>query len=273
MIKAGVIGWPISQSKSPIIHGYWLNKYGIKGSYEKIAFSVDEFDDGVKKLRDDGYAGVNVTAPHKEAALSLADHSSDRAKMIGAANTLVFKDGEIHADNTDGEGFLNNVIQRAPDWNVGAGPALVLGAGGAARAVISALIDAGVPELILVNRTRARAENLATHFGRRVVVANWVDAVPASGAVSTIVNTTSLGMLGCDPLEFSCENLNPSILVTDIVYNPLETDLLKNAAQKGCATVDGLGMLLHQAVPGFEQWFGTRPVVDEILRERVLEAL
>ncbi|MCL4166114.1 UNVERIFIED_CONTAM: hypothetical protein GTU68_037831, partial [Idotea baltica] len=166
MIKAGVIGWPISQSKSPIIHGYWLDKHGINGSYEKIALSVDEFSDGVKQLVADGYAGVNVTAPHKEAALSMADHVSDRAQMIGAANTLVFQNGEIHADNTDGEGFFNNVTQRAPDWNVGAGPALVLGAGGAARAIISALIDAGVPEIILVNRTRTRAENLATHFGR-----------------------------------------------------------------------------------------------------------
>ncbi|GHA48249.1 shikimate dehydrogenase (NADP(+)) [Amylibacter ulvae] len=273
MIKAGVIGWPISQSKSPIIHGYWLDKHGLDGSYEKIALSPDEFSDGIKRLIDDGYAGVNVTVPHKESALAIADNVSDRADNIGAANTLVFQNGKIHADNTDGEGFINNVMQRAPEWNVGAGPALVLGAGGAARAILSALIEAGVPEIILVNRTRSRAENLATHFGRRVVVADWADAAPASVAVSTVVNTTSLGMVGSDPLEFSCANLNPSTLVTDIVYNPLETELLRNAAQQGCATVDGLGMLLHQAVPGFAAWFGVRPVVDETLRQRVLDAL
>ena len=273
MIKAGVIGWPIEQSKSPIIHGHWLEQHGIDGSYEKIALSPDEFESGVRDLVAQGFAGVNVTVPHKEAALALADTTSDRAAAIGAANTLVFKDGKIHADNTDGEGFINNVMQGAPDWNAGAGPALVLGAGGAARAILSALIEAGVPEIILVNRTRARAENLSHVFGRRVVVADWTDAEAASVAVSTVVNTTSLGMVGNDPLVFDCSGLGQNTLVTDIVYNPLETQLLADARARGCAAVDGLGMLLHQAVPGFEAWFGVRPTVDAVLRDKVLAEL
>jgi len=273
MIKAGVIGWPIEQSKSPVIHGHWLAHHGIKGSYEKIALSPDDIESGVRQLMADGYAGVNVTVPHKETALAMADVVSDRARLIGASNTLVFKDGKIHADNTDGEGFINNVMQWAPDWNAAAGPALVLGAGGAARAILSALIDAGVPEIILVNRTRARAENLGAHFGRRVVVADWADAVPASGSVATVVNTTALGMIGQDPLNFDVSNLATSTLVTDIVYNPLETQFLADAKARGCQTVDGLGMLLHQAVPGFEAWFGTRPKVDAELRSKVLAEL
>lgn len=273
MIKVGVIGWPIEQSKSPIIHRHWLNVHEIDGSYEKVALSPDDFESGVRDLVAQGFAGVNVTVPHKEAALALADSTSDRAASIGAANTLVFKDGKIHADNTDGEGFINNLMQGAPEWNAGAGPALVLGAGGAARAVLSALIDAGVPEIILVNRTRARAENLGHVLGRRVVVADWADAVPASVAVVTVVNTTALGMVGNDPLVFDCSNLSKDVLVTDIVYNPLETQLLADAKARGCATVDGLGMLLHQAVPGFEAWFGIRPVVDDFLRQKVLAAL
>jgi shikimate dehydrogenase len=273
MIKAGVTGWPIEQSKSPIIHGHWLDQHGIDGSYEKIALSPENFESGVRDLIAQGFAGVNVTVPHKEAALALADTTTERAAAIGAANTLVFKDGKIHADNTDGEGFINNVMQGAPNWNAGVGPALVLGAGGAARAVLSALIEAGVPEIILVNRTRARAENLGHLFGRRVVVADWADAEAASVAMATVVNTTALGMVGNDPLVFSCAGLQRDALVTDIVYNPLETQLLADAREHGCATVDGLGMLLHQAVPGFEAWFGVRPQVDGVLRDKVLAEL
>jgi shikimate dehydrogenase len=273
MIKAGVTGWPIEQSKSPIIHGHWLEQHGIDGSYVKIGFSPEEFESGVRGLIDDGFAGLNVTAPHKLSALAMADQVTDRAAAIGAANTLTFRSGKIHADNTDGEGFINNVMQGAPDWNAGAGPALVLGAGGAARAILSALIEAGVPEIILVNRTRARAEELANVFGRSVVVADWADAESASTAVAIVVNTTALGMLGKDPLVFNCAGLQRDTLVTDIVYNPLETQLLADARARGCATVDGLGMLLHQAVPGFERWFGVRPVVDDVLRTKVLEEL
>lgn len=266
MIKAGVIGWPIEQSKSPIIHQHWLSKYGIDGSYEKIAMSPDWFADGVLDLVDQGYAGVNVTVPHKLAALALADTKTDRAELIGAANTLLFRNGEIHADNTDGEGFVNNLMAGAPEWNAAAGPALVLGAGGAARAVLQSLIAAGVPEIILANRTRARAEDLANQFGRKIMVADWSDIEPASGAVATLVNTTSLGMVSQPQLDFDCGQLPKGCLVTDIVYNPLRTELLKNASAQGNPTVCGLGMLLHQAVPGFEAWFGVRPQVDDELK-------
>jgi shikimate dehydrogenase len=273
MIKAGVTGWPIEQSKSPIIHGHWLEQHGIDGSYTKVGFAPEDFENGVRGLIDDGWAGLNVTSPHKLPALAMADAVTDRAAAIGAANTLTFTDGKIHADNTDGEGFINNVMQGAPEWNAAAGPALVLGAGGAARAILSALIEAGVPEIILVNRTRSKAEELANIFGRSVVVADWADAEAASAAVATVVNTTALGMLGKAPLVFDCAGLRPDTLVTDIVYNPLETPLLADARARGCATVDGLGMLLHQAVPGFERWFGVRPQVDGILRDKVLAEL
>lgn len=272
MKKAAVLGWPIEQSMSPVIHGFWLGEFGIDGSYEKIAFRPEEFESGVRKLIADGYSGANVTAPHKLAAVEIADQVTERAAQIGAANTLVFKSGEIHADNTDGEGFFSNLVQGAPEWNVASGPALVLGAGGAARAVLDALITAGAPEIILVNRTRAKAEELANVFGRKVVVANWSDANDAAGAAALIVNSTSLGMKGKPALEFSCANLTSSALVTDLVYNPLETQLLKDAKAKGNKTVDGLGMLLHQAVPGFEAWFGKRPSVTKELRSKI-EAL
>lgn len=272
MIKAGVIGWPIEHSKSPIIHGHWLETLGIDGSYEKIALSPEDFDSGIRKLMADGFAGVNVTIPHKGAALAIADTRTERAEKIGAANTLVFKDGKIHADNTDGEGFLNNIAQHAANWNAGAGPALVLGAGGAARAILFALLDAGVPEIYLVNRTRSRAEDLANQFGRKIHVANWEDASDIVPSVATVVNTTSLGMVGQSPLMVDVSHARSTTLITDIVYIPLETDLLKNARAAGCQTVDGVGMLLHQAVPGFEAWFGTRPLVDEVLRNKVLAA-
>lgn len=273
MIKAGVLGWPIEQSKSPLIHGHWLKKHSINGSYEKRAVAPEKLSTELEILRSNGWAGVNVTVPHKEAIFELADQITDRAFMIGAANTLTFKDDKILADNTDGEGFLNNLLQWAPNWNVGSGPALVIGAGGAARAILYTLITAGVPEVFLVNRTRARAENLANHFGRKVTVANWNDAREISTHVATVINTTSLGMLGQEPLDFSCEGLRTDTLVTDIVYNPLETELLRSAKANGNPTVDGLGMLLHQAVPGFENWFDIRPSVDADLRTLILDAL
>lgn len=270
MIKAGVIGWPISQSKSPIIHNHWLDFYKIKGTYKKISMSSDDLERGIRDLISHDYIGLNVTLPHKENVLQICDVLSDRAKNIGAVNTLLFKNGFIYGDNTDGEGFINNLMQEAPNWNAALGPALVLGAGGAARAIISALIEAGVPNIILVNRTLKRAENLAYHFGHKITVADWEDKENIVGFVSILVNTTVLGMNGKDPLIFLCDNLKSDTLVTDIVYNPLKTNLLQRAEKKGCPVVDGLGMLLHQAVPGFYQWFGVRPVVNEILRKKVL---
>lgn len=270
--KAAVVGWPITQSKSPLIHGYWIEKLGIDGRYEPIGLSPDDFIKGLRGLVSQGYRGCNVTIPHKEAALKMADSISDRAKAIGAANTLVFKGGKIHADNTDGIGFISNLEQGAPDWDASAGVALILGAGGAARAVVYALLQAGAPKVFIANRTVEKAQHLADFFGDKVFSTPMSEIVDVLEKTQTLVNTTSLGMLGQPSLQIDISALPKTALVTDIVYNPLETELLKQAKSLGLKTVDGLGMLLHQAVPGFEAWFGVRPVVDKTLRQIVLGA-
>ena len=218
-----------------------------------------------------GFVGVNVTVPHKERVMELAHQITDRAALIGAANTLVFRDdGTIHADNTDGYGFIENLRQGAPNWVPNAGPAAVLGAGGAARAVVSALLDAGVPEILISNRTRLRAELLQNDFGKRLKVIDWVQAGNMLEEATTVVNTTSLGMIGKPELRVPLDGLQPGAVVTDLVYAPLKTRLLAEAEAAGCTTVDGLGMLLYQAVPGFERWFGQRPTVDAATRAAVL---
>jgi shikimate dehydrogenase len=268
--KAAVIGWPISHSKSPLIHGYWIKQFAINGSYEPIALNVEDFVSGIHNLVAQGYRGCNITIPHKETALDMADSISDRAKAIGAANTLVFKDGKIHADNTDGIGFINNLKQGAPHWKASNGTALVLGAGGAARAIIYALLQEGAPKIIIANRTVEKAEKLAGFFGDMVSVTSMDKVTGIFGETHTIVNTTALGMTGQPELVIDLSNLPKTALVTDIVYNPLKTALLKQAEDLGLETVDGLGMLLHQAVPGFEAWFGVRPTVDKVLRRIVL---
>ncbi|MEM7440951.1 MAG: shikimate dehydrogenase [Pseudomonadota bacterium] len=265
--KAGVIGWPVEHSKSPIIHGHWLAEHGLPGDYVHIPISPADFASRLKGLEAEGFVGANVTIPHKENALHLADKASDRAVAIGAANTLVFKDGQIFADNTDAEGFLNNLRAGAPDWNPAAGLALILGAGGAARAIVYALKSAGVADIMISNRTQSRADALAQEFG--VSTVPWPDISTATKKAMTVVNTTSLGMTGQPPLEIMLEGTQDT-LVTDIVYAPLETALLAQARDRGMAAVDGLGMLLHQAVPGFEAWFGVRPTVTPELRKKVL---
>ena len=218
-----------------------------------------------------GFVGVNVTVPHKERVMELAHQITDRAALIGAANTLVFRDdGTIHADNTDGYGFIENLRKGAPDWVPTAGPAAVLGAGGAARAVVSALLDAGVPEILISNRTRLRAEVLQQDFGKRLKVVDWVQAGNMLEEAKTVVNTTSLGMIGKPELRVPLDGLQPGTVVTDLIYAPLKTRLLAEAEAVGCTTVDGLGMLLYQAVPGFERWFGQRPTVDAATRAAVL---
>lgn len=268
---AGVIGSPISHSRSPRLFGHWLRKYGLSGHYIPMEVSPDTLEETLRFLPKLGFVGLNVTIPHKERALEIADVVSDRASLIGAANTLIFReDGQIHADNTDGYGFVENLRQNAPDWQADAGPAVVFGAGGAARAVVSSLLDAGVPEIRLTNRTRARAETLKDAFGNRVEVFDWVKAGNLIEGASTVVNTTSLGMTGKKELRVPLDALAPGMLVTDLVYTPLQTRLLKVAEEKGCQCVDGLGMLLHQAVPGFERWFGQRPEIDESTRAAVL---
>ncbi len=270
---AGVIGHPIAHSRSPALHGYWLRRYGLKGHYIPIDIAPVDLGDLVRTLPRLGFVGLNVTIPHKEAILHVADIITDRAALIGAANTLIFrKDGKIHADNTDGSGFIANLRQNAPHWVPASGPAVVLGAGGAARAVIAALIEVGVPEIRLANRTRPRAEALRSDFGAKVVVYEWVQAGNILKDAATVVNTTSLGMTGKPDFRVPLDALSARALVTDLVYTPLKTQLLIEAEAMGCTTVDGLGMLLHQAAPGFERWFGHRPDVDEATRKAVLQA-
>ena len=268
---AGVVGSPIAHSKSPQIHGHWLKTYGIEGRYVPLDVASDDLKEVITALPKMGFVGVNVTIPHKERILEIADLVTDRATLIGAANTLIFrKDGRIHADNTDGYGFLENLRSGAPGWNPKSGPAAVLGAGGAARAVIASLLDAGVPEILLSNRTRIRAERLKSDFGNRLTVYDWVQAGNMIDHAALLVNTTSLGMIGKGELRVPLDGLSANTVVTDLVYTPLKTRLLETAGEIGCVTVDGLGMLLHQAVPGFERWFGTRPVVDRATRAAAL---
>ncbi len=268
---AGVIGAPVAHSKSPVLHGYWLRKYGIQGYYVPLEVAQVDLEETLRAMPKMGFVGANVTIPHKESALRIADLVSDRAALIGAANTLIFrKDGKIHADNTDGYGFLENLRHGAPDWTAADGPCAVLGAGGAARAVISSLIDAGAQEIRLTNRTRTRSDALREEFGTKVTVYDWVQAGNAIDGAALVVNTTSLGMTGKAEFRVPLDGLSPGAVVTDLVYAPLETTLLRHAREIGCRTVDGLGMLLHQAVPGFERWFGVRPEVDEGLRQAVL---
>lgn len=267
---AGVIGSPIAHSKSPDLHGFWLKRYGIKGHYIHLDVDQSDLEEVLRIMPKMGFVGANVTIPHKEKVLAIADIVTDRAALIGAANTLIFRaDGKLHADNTDGYGFVENLRSNA-DWDPKAGPAAVFGAGGAARAVIASLIDVGVTEIRLSNRTRLRSEALKAEFGTKVTVYEWVQAGNMLEGAMTVVNTTSLGMVGKPEFKVPLDALSPKAVVTDLVYTPLRTAFLENAAKNGCQTVDGLGMLLHQAAPGFERWFGTRPEVDDDTRQVLL---
>lgn len=268
---AGVIGSPIAQSKSPQLHKHWLRTYGLQGFYIPMDIHGADLRGVLATLPKMGFVGINVTAPHKEAVMEIADLVTDRATLIGAANTLIFrKDGKLHADNTDGYGFIENLKAGAPQWIPQAGPAVVLGAGGAARAVVASLLDAGVPEIFISNRTRVRAEKLVSDFGNRLQVVDWVQAGNALEEAVLTVNTTSLGMIGKPELRVPLDGLRKGTIATDLVYAPLQTNFLREAAAQGCATVDGLGMLLHQAVPAFERWFGQRPEVDSATRAAAL---
>ena len=270
-LLAGVMGWPVAHSKSPLIFAHWFIETGVEGAYVRLATRPDDFAEVFRALPKAGFRGVNITLPHKLDALELADDASPAARAIGAANTIRFEaDGRVHADNTDGYGFIENLRDGAPSWNAAVGPALVLGAGGASRAVIHALLEAGAPAIRLANRSRDKAEALAAHFGRRIELVDWAARDAATAGAATIVNTTSLGMTGKPPLELSLSDAPATALVTDIVYAPLETPLLLAARARGLAIVDGLGMLLHQARPGFRAWFGADPTVNPALRRAVL---
>jgi len=259
---AGVLGWPVSHSRSPRLHGHWLEALGLDGAYLPLPVHPDRFAGAVRALADLGFRGANVTIPHKQAAFAVCDSVDASARRAGAVNTLVFRDGRIEGSNTDGFGFLESVREQAPGWQPQAGPAVLLGAGGAARAIAAALLDAGCPGVTLVNRSRVRAEALARAIGGAIAVAD----VPPISEAALLVNTTSLGMEGQPPLVLDLASLPASAVVADIVYVPLETPLLAAARARGLAAVDGLGMLLHQARPGFEAWFGAAPRVDAALR-------
>ncbi|CAA7621937.1 shikimate dehydrogenase [Magnetospirillum sp. UT-4] len=269
---AGVMGWPVGHSRSPRLHGFWLERLGLDGAYVPLAVAPDDFALAVKALPKLGFAGANVTVPHKEAALALADEVEPLAARIGAVNTLVFRpDGSVLGRNTDAFGFLENLRRGAPaGWRPALGPAVVLGAGGAARAVAAALVDAGVPQVRVVNRSLDRAARLAAEIGGPVAPMAWDRVAHALEGAALLVNTTTLGMTGQPPLEIDLAPLPTDAVVNDIVYAPLQTGLLKEAAARGNPVVDGIGMLLWQAVPGFEAWFGVRPEVTPELRDFVL---
>ncbi len=272
---AGLVGWPIEHSRSPRLHGFWLQQYGIDGAYLPLAVRPEDFDQALSALPKLGFRGANVTVPHKEAAYRICAEVDDYARRIGAVNTIVIDGaGQLHGSNTDAYGFIENLRAGAATWSSDGGPAVVLGAGGAARAVVVALLDAGVPELRLLNRSRARAERLAEAMADdRIRVADWADRHTYLGGAALLVNTTSLGMEGQPLLDLVLDDLPATAVVNDIVYSPLETPLLAAAARRGNPVVDGLGMLLHQARPGFAAWFGVDPEVTPALRHHVLEDL
>jgi len=272
--RACVIGWPVEHSRSPMIHRYWLKLYGIEGAYEKEAVPPEEASGFMRSLGEHGYVGANVTLPHKLIALEAADLKDEAARAIGAANTLwLDADGRLNASNTDAYGFMTNLDGEAPSWNEGKRPVVVLGAGGAARAVLYGLIEAGAVKVLLANRSRARADNLAAVFPPRVHVIDWEARNQALAGCGLLVNTTSLGMSAQAPLTIDLGALPREAVVADIVYSPLETGLLAAARQRGNVAVDGLGMLLHQAVPGFERWFGVWPEVTPELKAHVAASL
>lgn len=273
---AGVMGWPVGHSRSPRLHGYWLAQYGVDGAYVPMAVPPDRIGEALRALSALGFAGCNVTLPHKEAAFAAMDSLDETARRMGAVNTVVVQsDGSLRGSNTDGFGFMENLKAGAPDWRADAGPAFVVGAGGAARAIIVALLDAGAPEVRLTNRTGERAEQLkaelaAVGLAERLKLVDWVSRETRLAEVNLLVNTTTQGMVGQPALTLELTALPTTALVTDAVYTPLETPLLADAKARGNQTVDGLGMLLHQARPGFEAWFGVAPQVTAQLRAVVL---
>ena len=263
---AGIMGWPVGHSASPRLHGYWLDHYGINGAYVPLAVAPEHFVEALRTLPRLGFAGVNVTVPHKVVALATVNEVSPPAARIGAVNTVtVLPDGSLRGENTDGSGFLANLAECVPEWRASAGPAAIVGAGGAARAVGAALLDAGVPALRILNRTEARARALAEALGGRASAAAIDDARPLADA-ALLINATTLGMRGQPALDLDLDALPRAAVVSDIVYVPRRTPLLAAAVERGHRTADGLGMLLHQARPGFAAWFGVDPAVTAPLR-------
>jgi len=256
-----VIGHPIAHSRSPLIHGGWIAEHGLDGSYERIDVAPSDLPAFLDRIRAGEFAGGNVTVPHKEAVLPLLDELGEAARRIGAVNTIWRENGRLHGDNTDAAGFLAHLDASVPDWQSHVGTALILGAGGAARAICHGLKSRAVGAIIVANRSRSRADALADEFGAPLQAADWADRAALVGQADLVVNTTALGMAGKPPLDLDLSALRPGTIVDDIVYVPLTTALLSDAQARGARVVDGLGMLLHQAVPGFARWFRITPQV------------
>ena len=272
MIKAAVIGHPIAHSKSPLIHGHWIVQYGLEGSYEAIDIPCESLEEEVRNLAARGYAGFNVTIPHKEVMLGICDELSEEARAIGAVNTVIVREDKLYGTNTDAFGFIQNIKSEAPGFDFTAGPAVLLGAGGAARAIVHGLLDEGAAEIVITNRTAAKAEALREAYGapEKIRIIDWEERSAALAGANLLVNSTALGMEGQAPLEIDLDVLPVGALVTDIVYAPLETPLLAAAKARGNITVGGIGMLLHQARPAFESWFSVMPEVSAELQQKVL---
>jgi len=254
-----------------MIHGAWLKQYGIDGSYTREAVEPENVTDFLGQLGAHGFVGCNVTVPHKEAAYQVADVQHDAAKAVGAANTLWLENGQLHATNTDTHGFMAYLNQKAPDWHSNNKPVVVLGAGGAARAIIYGLLQAGCVNVLVLNRTQTRADQVRTYFDNKVNTVAWADRNDAITGAGLVINTTSLGMNGVGQPDVDLSRIDNLCVISDIVYTPLDTAFLKAAHAQGLRTVDGLGMLLHQAVPGFEKWFGVRPTVTDQLYQMIAE--
>jgi len=272
-IVAGVAGWPIKHSRSPRIHNYWLRRYGIDGVYVPLAMPPEGAKEAIRMLPSLGIRGLNVTVPNKEEAYKAMDEVDRWAQRMKAVNTIVVRDGILYGANTDAFGFLESLREARPGWRADVGPAVVLGAGGAARSVVAGLQDEGAPEIRILNRTPERAAAIRDEFGKPVRPMMWEQRGSALANAALLVNTTSLGMEGLPPLDIDLGKLPENAVVYDIVYVPLETPLLAAARARGNPAIDGLGMLLHQARPGFREWFGTDPTVDQALRDHVLADL
>ena len=269
-LLAGVMGWPIMHSRSPMLHNYWLDKHGLVGRYVPLAIKVERLKEALRALPALGFSGCNLTIPHKIEALKIVDEVHEAARRIGAVNCVIVRpDDSLYGVNNDGWGYIENVVERVPGWRADAGPIVVLGAGGGARAVVVALLDRGAKQIRLVNRTPGRAETLKQQIGGAIELVSWTDRHKALQGAAMLVNTTSQGMVGQPALDISLDQLPTSALVSDIVYTPLETPLLKAARQRGNPSVDGLGMLLHQARPAFKAWFGVLPEVTPELRKMI----
>ncbi len=270
MKKACVIGWPIEHSRSPLIHGYWLKKYGVDGSYTKLPVKPEDVPSFLKSLSERGLQGCNVTVPHKEAAFAAAEVKDASAIAVGAANTIWLEGGKLACANTDTYGFMTHLQRASPNWSARDSVVSILGAGGAARAIVYGFLQAGVASVQVFNRSHERSQTLAGHFGPKVKAFAWSERNERSRHSSVVVNTTTLGMKGHGDPEIDFSQLKADCVAADIVYVPLETAFLKSARAHGLTTVDGLGMLLHQAVPGFEKWFGVRPEVTDELRQIIV---